>query len=474
MIWKRLGMTTDGDSDGASKISEMLENKKYALFLDEVSPSSSLKNKLEEVGIYPNHEQGKVVFACRNKYTGHTDEDMKVQILSKEDSRMLFWAFAGSYPERSEDFKRVAEQIIDWRKCAYAHSRTSFIHLRIKKFRRALSKQLQTSGGTTSSSNRATPDLEILDVSGIYSLPSEVGQLTKLKCLRVSFSDGSIQNPVQEASNFCFFFNSNSSSSELMIPGNTISKLTNLEELSLDVSPNIARWNENADAIAMEVTELKNLSHLQFYFTNLESFNTFIRESQSWNENPSGHDFRTFRLFVCQHENISASEQAKSFELMGHTTAANLTDNLPADTLEELEACFVEEYNEMQSIVKEMVAQLLQQECLQVEDCELIANIIEAERTVGISTTFPFHKLKNFKLCKLERLTSICDHALLEWPTLDTIQIQACPLLTSLPSTVGTTPNLREIQCAGDWWDKQDWRDNAAEERFRTFHHLLI
>ncbi|OMO99492.1 disease resistance protein [Corchorus capsularis] len=513
--WKHLGMTTDGDSDPverASKISEMLENKKYVLFLDYGVSSPSTIN-LEEVGIHPNHEQGKVVFACRDKYIGHTDEDMKVQKLSKEDATMLFWEFAGSYRER-----------------------------------------------------RDLENLEILDVSGIYSLPSEVRQLTKLKCLRVSFSDGGmIQNHVRSGVSkiLCFLNFNSSSSSELMIPGNTISKLTNLEELSLNVSHNIARWNKNADAIAKEVNKLKKLSHLQFYFTNLESFNTFIQESQSWNAKDSSGDFigfRTFRLFVGEQRNSSTSDfnvfecsdekhlnfstgdvfphtisnvlrQAKSFELMGHTTAGNLTDNLPADTLEELEACLVEECNKMQSIVKfdtnatggeivfkrlqklhakrlpdlegiwdgtipstyesfpalrtltlmkcngirilfslQMVEQLPQLENLQIEDCSNIEKIIEAEITVVCRA---FRRLKNFKLCRLDSLTSICE-ALLEWPALETIQIKTCPVLTSLPSTVERAPNLREIQCPGDWWDQQNWPNNATEEHFRTLRRLLI
>ncbi|XVF29558.1 hypothetical protein REPUB_Repub15cG0131600 [Reevesia pubescens] len=84
--------------------------------------------------------------------------------------------------------------------------------------------------------------LEILDVTWIYSLPSEIRELGNLKCLRVSFKDAGKQKHVREEKRIHCFGNSNSSrASEHMIPANTIAQLSNLEELSLDVSPNISR-----------------------------------------------------------------------------------------------------------------------------------------------------------------------------------------------------------------------------------------
>ncbi|XP_022760812.1 probable disease resistance protein At1g15890 [Durio zibethinus] len=111
VIWNCLGMRMDENDhldQRAAVISEKLKEKNV-LFLDEVS---SVVN-LEEVGIKRNHEHGKVVFACRDKYDGHIDSDMIVQRLCKKDARKLFWESVGSDLEKKREIKRTAEQIID-------------------------------------------------------------------------------------------------------------------------------------------------------------------------------------------------------------------------------------------------------------------------------------------------------------------------------------------------------------------------
>ncbi|XVF29559.1 hypothetical protein REPUB_Repub15cG0131700 [Reevesia pubescens] len=270
---------------------------------------------------------------------------------------------------------------------------------------------------------------------------------------------------------------------------------------------------------------LEELTHLRFYFTNLKSFEPFIGESKSWNSNDTTREFASFRsfiIFVGQEINSSASDfnvfecsaekhlkfsagdafpetvsnvlkQANSFELIGHKTAGNLidvnlTDGLSAHTLQELEVCIVKECKEMQSIVNgnatgvdsdikrmqsykkklfslEMVRQLSKLQNLQVDDCTMIEKIIDAESTVP-STSFP--ELKNFQLCGLPRLSSICDDSL-EWPSLKTILIKTCEALNSLPRILVKASKLREIQCAEDWWNGQHWLDDKTEEYFRTF-----
>ncbi|XVF29548.1 hypothetical protein REPUB_Repub15cG0130900 [Reevesia pubescens] len=397
--------------------------------------------------------------------------------------------------------------------------------------------------------------LEILDVTGIYSLPSAISQLKNLKCLRVSFKDAGNQQHVRKEKRIHCFGNSNSSrANEHMIPVNTIAQLSNLEELSLDVSPNISRWNENADAIASEITKLEELTHLHFYFTNLNSFQTFIDDSRSWNSNDTTREFegfRSFSIFVGQEINSSASDfnvfecsaekhlkfyagygftgavsdvlkKANSFELIGHKTALNLTDGLSADTLKHLEVCVVKECDEMQCIVNgnatgvvfqylkklhieklpklvsicegtipsesfgalrtltlkgcpgmtvlfspEMVRQLSKLQNLQVEDCAMIEKIVDADSTVQ-STSFP--ELKNFQLCSLPKLSSICD----AYHGLETILIKTCGELKSLPRILENASKLREIQCAEDWWNDQDWPNDETKERFRTLRRNPI
>ncbi|XVF29557.1 hypothetical protein REPUB_Repub15cG0131500 [Reevesia pubescens] len=770
VIWRRIGM---GTGEKAALISEKLKDKKYLLFLDEVSSTINL----EEVGIRSIHKGGKVVFASRDKYSGDTDEDIKVRRLSKEDAGKLFWKIVGSDLKKRREIKSIGDKIINlcggmppmiilmgkkleqvedlarWRDIKYQFQSPSIefwqeleeyyrsfklvydglpdeshrncllywaifplgeeinrdymidcwiaeqflkeprLHARRDKGHNVLAEfvtkllvekgeqlghfkmfdcfqnaafriandqrdlnifaangktidneewirarrlslarvslsslpkrpqcrgmlalffhensltefpgdffkfmtdlrvlGLKETGITTLPSSiskledlkglflnngsqlvqlprqiRNLQNLEILDVTGIYSLPSEISQLKNLRCLRVSFTDAGNQQH------------------EHMIPADTISQLSNLEELSLDVSPNIIRWNENADAIASEITELEELTHLHFYFTNFQSFETFINRSNSWNSNDTTREFaglRSFSIFVGQEINSSASDfnvfecsaekhlkfsagdafpeavskvlkQANSFELIGHRTACNLTDDLSADTLQDLEVCIVKECDKMQSIVNgnantkggvvfqclkklhmrklrnmvciwrgkiasesfgslttltlkecnciknlftlEMVSQLSKLQNLQVEDCTMIEKIIDADSECKSSTLWPswlsshigkwgrrfafagstvrstsFPELKNFQLCSLPKLSSICD-APLECHCLETILIKTCGELKSLPRILENASKLREIHCAKDWWEGQQWPNNETEKRFRTF-----
>ncbi|XP_022760808.1 probable disease resistance protein At1g61310 [Durio zibethinus] len=395
--------------------------------------------------------------------------------------------------------------------------------------------------------------LEILDVrhTGIYYLPSEIGQLGNLKCLKVSFTVGN--NLTVNSGNCC-----QKGKDERIIRRKIIKKLSKLEELSIEVSPNSRRWDADADAVAKEITMLKKLTHLHFHFPQMESLDHFIRNSESWKANGETGEFEGFRSFnisVGQQGNSSASDfnafecsaekhlkffafsagvefpgavsevlkQATSFELIGHGTAGSLTDGLPDDTLEKLEVCIIEGCDEMTSIIKgntnttggafrclkklhikklrnlvsiwkgtiasesfsalttltlkecqgitklfslEVVRKLCKLQNLQVEDCAMIEKIIEAESSVE-STAFP--SLKNFQLCSLTSLSSICDVPL-ECPSLERILIKTCEALTTLPSVLQKAPKLREIQCAEDWWHQQKWPKNETGEQVRTFH----
>ncbi|XVF65759.1 hypothetical protein PTKIN_Ptkin09bG0275800 [Pterospermum kingtungense] len=593
-IWKHLGLRMEENNDPyqrAAVISERLRTMRYVLFLD---IEFSSKNNLEEVWNNYNHEHGKVVFACRDKYVGHTDEDMNVKKLSKEDARKLFWELVGLDLEKNDDIKEKGEKIINlcggmphmllligkqlaeknnlshWRvvkselqspseqewkeweeyyksfKLVYEElpdhddykgcllywaifpfdeeinrdyiidcwtaeqllkdrgdclardrghvmldrltdkyildkgeilghfkmflcfqwaalrianeeddkyfvgngkeveneewlqaKRVSLARLssmcRIpempkcagmltlslhenelstfpKKFFQSMNglqvlciwkSEIDALPSSISSLSNLKglfldncsllaqlpneiaklQSLEILVVhqTGIYSLPIEIGKLRNLKCLRVSFKEVANQNHVTAGNSIMAgnSINTNQNGTEVrIIPSGIIKMLSELEELTIDVDPNIRSWNENADEIAKEITVLKKLKHLHFYFPLMESIEHFIRNSGSWKAN----GFITFIIFVGEQANSSASEfnvlecsavkhlmfcagdgfpdaissvlkQAYSFELVGHTTAHSLTGHLPAEAHQKLEACVVEECNAMKSIV---------------------------------------------------------------------------------------------------------------------------
>nr|POE97398.1 putative disease resistance protein [Quercus suber] len=215
--------------------------------------------------------------------------------------------------------------------------------------------------------------LEILDLrgTGILTLPEELAQLTGLKCLRVSFKQ-----------NFGCPNHINGKPKDL-IPSNVIACLSSLQELSIDVDFKNQSWNQIVDRVAEEVASLKALTSLCFYFPKLSCFETFIKNSKSWKGNSMGWEdngFRSFRILVGNHRvdtfrgfdffgytaerhlRFSAGEEdipfalskvlnkALSFELIGHHCAKNLSV-FGTKYLKEVEACTVEECNEIESII---------------------------------------------------------------------------------------------------------------------------
>lgn len=377
--------------------------------------------------------------------------------------------------------------------------------------------------------------LEILDVrhTRIQCLPSEIGQLIKLKCLRVSWVEN-VRN-----------HNHADAGSGEMISSNIISKLHLLEELIIEVpDPSDRRWMQNVEGIAGEIAALEQLTTLCFYFPTIKCFKTFINRRKSVNGNNSwqGDNFRSFNILVgyrqttspltgfdvseCsaeKHLRFSAGveeipgevltilKQAYSFELIGHQYAVNLS-NFGVDNLVGLEACIIEDCNEMTSLIdgnhtggvpfqslnklhisnlpklmhiwegsvgseglnslttltlkkchsiktlfsKEMVVKLNKLQYLQVEVCQMIEEIVEAG-TVLDTGVFP--KLKTLELTDLPKLSTICNSLSLVWPSLETIMIKTCKELKSFPSTFKNTTKLKVIAGDQTWFDQLDWQN---------------
>ena len=371
--------------------------------------------------------------------------------------------------------------------------------------------------------------LEILDLrcTGILTLPEELAQLTGLKCLRVSFKQ-----------NFGCPNHINGKPKDL-IPSNVIACLSSLQELSIDVDFKNQSWNQIVDRVAEEVASLKALTSPCFYFPKLSCFETFIENSKSWKRNSMGWEdngFRSFRILVGNHKvdtfrgfdffgytaerhlRFSAGEEdipfalskilnkALSFELIGHHCAKNLSV-FGTKYLKEVEACTIEECNEIESIIDgtiatgvlfeflqklhlinlpnlvsicrgsidstslaklttltlkscpklnclfpgDMIQLLCHLQDLQVEDCFEIKKIIE-EGSIVQYESLP--RLKNIELHNLPRLFSVCEYNSFEWPSLEIMKIKTCLELKDLPFSVENAPRLRVIECTKNWWNE--------------------
>jgi disease resistance protein RPS2 len=337
-----------------------------------------------------------------------------------------------------------------------------------------------------------------------------------------------------------------------MIPSNVIASLSSLQELSIDVDFRNQSWDHIVDRVAEEVASLKALTSLCFYFPRISCFETFIENCISWKRNSlewEGNGFRSFRILVGNHKvdnflgfdffgytaerhlRFSTGEEdipftlskilnkALSFELISHHRTKNLSI-FGTEYLKEVEACTIEECNEIESIIDatmatgvsfeflqklhlinlpklvsiykgsidstsltklttltlkscpklkclfpgDMVQLLCHLQDLQVEDCSEIKEIIK-DGSIVQSEALP--KLKNMELHNLPRLFSICEDSLLEWPSLEIMKIKTCSELKDLPFSVENAPKLRVIECTMNWWSELN---NSVKDRLKDLH----
>ncbi|XP_021861132.1 disease resistance protein RPS2 [Spinacia oleracea] len=278
-------------------------------------------------------------------------------------------------------------------------------------------------------------NLEVLEIcqTGLCGLPADIGELTQLQCLKVSFIS-CMHHETQDID---------------LIPSDMVKKLSLLQELTIDVDPLDIRWNRIALVIAKEVATLPMLNSLSFNFPTLKCLEVFIASSISWNSSrfPLIDDkLRSFRLTIgvpvknqlrqldiskClakRHLKYSDGKDISNaikdvlkrvcaFEMVGHESVENLSD-FGVDTTECLEICVIEECDKIEKIVG--------------EDAPMVV-------------LFPW--LKELHLLKLEKFETIWEGSI--WPgsfaKLNTLTLYDCSYVKKLLS-IEMTKHLRELQ----------------------------
>ncbi|KAE9446803.1 hypothetical protein C3L33_21299, partial [Rhododendron williamsianum] len=308
--------------------------------------------------------------------------------------------------------------------------------------------------------------------SGINNIPPQIENLTKLRRLRVSFSASQNENATQEV-NFNY---------------EVISKLSILEELVINVkSPEI--WSDDVEEnIMKEVATLKEFKSLKFCFPDKvvnvvevggsQNQNLRIRvpdattllsfiEGSSWSkvqdienfefyigckrsEQPHLPNFDEFEKYVKYSEvggrNLTILKvlaEAAAFELVDNKNIKQLSD-------EELES------------MNGSIQQLCEIQCLKIEKCDEIVEIISTSESGGILLP----KLKKMVLLDMEKLKSICASETLNWPSLKGLGIFKCPSLLKLPFTKDNAKILKRIVADPEWWGKLQFDQNNENKEW--------
>ncbi|XP_058007140.1 probable disease resistance protein At4g27220 [Hevea brasiliensis] len=275
--------------------------------------------------------------------------------------------------------------------------------------------------------------LEVLDLQGteIMDLPKEIERLTNLTCLEVSFCE-----PMNHR---------RSKQSNPLIPCGMISALSQLEELSIDASPDDEWWNACVEDVVSEVCHLPVLNTLKFYFPRVELLRYFKWYDAVMADPPLSH----FRFTVgCRVKRIiSRLPSDIEFELERYARCLKYVNGtaIPGDIKQALRhatAIFLDRHVTIRKLSEFGYGNLKQLKCCVVGECNELQAIIDGDQ---IEARLGDLALEYLHIYYMKNLRSIWEGPLHDSGlfVLKFLTLRACPQLT----TIFTSELLRTLIC---------------------------
>ncbi|XP_039174271.1 disease resistance protein At4g27190-like isoform X2 [Eucalyptus grandis] len=229
--------------------------------------------------------------------------------------------------------------------------------------------------------------LEVLDLEGteIMDLPQEVAKLTKLTCLELSFCPRVNRG-------------TKSAKANALIPQGTLSALSQLEELSIDVNPEDERWESVVEAIIDDVCGLISLDTLKLYLPRVEHLRKFKWFGTSMVCRLLSH----FKFIVGSHDEriMSCLPVDLEFEMERWDRSLKYVNGVgvPIDIqkmLRHATAFFLDRHTDVTKLSDFGIANMEQLKCCIIGECNEIRVIIdgtdmydEADRSEIVSETW--------------------------------------------------------------------------------------
>ena len=288
--------------------------------------------------------------------------------------------------------------------------------------------------------------LEVLDLEDteIINLPVSIGKLINLTSLKVSFylpANGKRKNDPASR----------------IIPQNVISRLSQLEELSIDVNPEDERWNATIKDVLKEVCCLNRLHFLKLYLPEVLLLNDLRNLSWMYFRFIVGDHLKRI-VSRLPHESVIKFEEEESclkyvngvgipteikevlrhatvFFLDRHLTATSLSE-FGAKNMENLKFCVLQECKEIEAIVNvhegaDDDVRLHSLEYLSVHYMKNLRSICKGQSLPLWSCSLLF--LKVLKLYSCPQLTTIFTWDLVEiLYNLEELVVEDCPEINSL------------------------------------------
>ncbi|KAK8514627.1 hypothetical protein V6N12_057526 [Hibiscus sabdariffa] len=299
--------------------------------------------------------------------------------------------------------------------------------------------------------------LEILDLreSNIIVLPKEIGQLTRLKLLDLSYC-----HKLQ------------------VITPNALSKLSKLEELYLYGS--FDKWkvegieNLRSNGSLVELQHFSGLSTLEVHIPDVEAIpkdNLFFGKmerykisigDEKWDlyDDRAMETSRMLKLKVNKSihlvdgiKNLLKKTQSLCLNGMEDVEEMGMLYHPNVETIGQLRFIKVNNCNMMKNLFSFFIAKrLCQLEGLEVSNCENITELIEEKKEIGGSDILEFNQLRILKLIQLERFNGLSLVGLFDekisCPVLEELKVEECHKLkyVFISSMVKSFVHLKRLE----------------------------
>ncbi|KAK1361627.1 hypothetical protein POM88_046101 [Heracleum sosnowskyi] len=291
----------------------------------------------------------------------------------------------------------------------------------------------------------ALGNLKVLDLEGtdLVCLPDELAELTKLKCLKVSLYDAESYRKSKKI--------------VAVIPVGVLLKLTQLEELSINVDPQDVWCSSAVEAIMEDLPSLRKLKTLKLFIPTTELFKNLVKLKWNSDDLPIYQNLSNFNVIIgplqrfiprlpcdleeeflklkrCLKYDNGEDDTTQFAEALKHANALYLDRHwtikkLSTFNLEEpnkLKFCLLVDCNEMHAIFDGS------------DFCRGVANKGE---NILLLQYLAIHYLKNLEVIWKGPGVSCCSH------TLRVLTLHMCPNLTTVftPVVLVDLHNLKEI-----------------------------
>ncbi|KAF2320192.1 hypothetical protein GH714_025210 [Hevea brasiliensis] len=283
--------------------------------------------------------------------------------------------------------------------------------------------------------------LEVLDLEGteIMILPKEVGQLTNLTCLEISFFEPTSRRSLKQ--------------SREIIPCGAISALYLLEELNIDTSYDDKRWNASAEEVISELCRLQWLHTLKVYLPKVEFLSYF-----NWMKKKMVFPSLSYFKFTVGHHVehiISRLSSDTELELERHDRYLRYVNGEGAGDIKKVlrhsTALFLDRNSTISKLSDFGCRNMMQLKCLVAGQCNNLQAIIDGNQIESSSSdaTVGLISLEYMHIYYMKNLSSIWEGPVnnSSFNLLKYLILRKCPELTNVftPGLLANFSNLEEL-----------------------------